>query len=158
MPMQLTAQDGSEFELAVIQDEFPELQDDAKDSRWLTISFRASTPDGETFEETAPCMNVYEAQNLAAWLRALGDGRPEIGELEFLEPNLRFSVEEGAGTEEEVLIRVGFHLEARPEWAVVDPPTSEVGWIDLLVTREQAAAAAEELKQDLEELLAWDQE
>src|SRR5688572_30657107 len=108
MAMLLKSDDGSEFELGLIEDRLPEVQDGVGDSNYITLSFRVATAD-ETWEETAPCLNVYEISNLADWLQAVGSTEPDVSEVELLEPELRFSVVRNGGSR--VTIRVGFHLE-----------------------------------------------
>jgi hypothetical protein len=147
MVMLLNGENGSEFELALIQDRFPELQDGAADSGYLTLSFRVGTQE-ESWEETAPCMNLYELQTLQEWLDAVGEGHGDIPEVELLEPELRFSVVRNGG--DTVTIRIDFHLEDRPDQLVLDAPTDEVDHIVVKLTREQIRAAAAELRRDLE--------
>src|SRR5438477_11393730 len=91
MSMLLKSDDGAEFELALIEDRFPQIQDDANDSTYLTLSFRVAAGD-ETWEETAPMVNIFELNTLQEWLSAVGNGSPDIPELELLEPELRFSI------------------------------------------------------------------
>lgn len=173
MSMLLKGDDGNEFELALIEDRFPEQQDDADDSTYTTISFRVGTPD-ESWEETAPCMNLFELKNLGEWLEAVAAGAPEIAEVELLEPELRFSVAGASGVQ--VTVRVGFHLTdedaedrslsldqndagagmpiaPRPgpdELTSTDAPTPETQWVDIRLPRERLKAAASELRRDLE--------
>jgi hypothetical protein len=144
--MLLKSDDGAEFELALIEDRFPELQDDAADSNYTTITFRVATPD-ESWEETAPCMNLFELKNLEEWLQAVARGTPEEAELELLEPELKFSV--AGDTGDQVTLRIGFHLEDRPEEFSVDSPTDEADFVDIRTSRPKIAAAAAELHHDL---------
>lgn len=146
MVMLLNGDNGAEFELALIQDRFPELQDGAADSSYATIAFRVGTQD-ESWEETAPCMNIYEVQTLQEWLETVGQGRGEVSEVELLEPELRFSiVRESADT---VTIRVDFHIADRSDELTLDAPT-EADHIVVRLTREQLRAAAAELRRDLD--------
>lgn len=147
MPMLLKGDDGAEFELALIEDRFPEIQDDSGDSGYLTLSFRVATTD-ESWEETAPCLNLYEVKNLADWLEALGRGEPEVSEVELLEPELRFSVARAGDSR--ATIRIGFHLEGRPEEFALDAPTEEAEWVDIRTSREQILTAAGELRENIE--------
>jgi hypothetical protein len=147
MVMLFSGENGAEFELALIQDRFPELQDGGADSSYLTLSFRVGTQD-ESWEETAPCMNVYELQTLHEWLEAVGEGRGDVSEVEIIEPELRFSIIRDTG--EMVTIRIDFHLEDRPDHLSLDAPTDEADHVEVKVTREQIRAAAAELRRDLE--------
>jgi hypothetical protein len=149
MPMYLTGSDGTEFELALIEETFEDMQDSERDDRWTTLSFRVAAEQGE-WEETAPSVNLYELENLAQWLEAVAEGASGDQTVELLEPNLSFSLD--AGGENWALIRVGFHLKDRPEWAIIDAPTDEAGFISLRIDRSQAGEAARELRDDLRSL------
>jgi hypothetical protein len=146
MVMLLNGDNGAEFELALIHDRFPELQDGAADSGWLTLSYRVGTQD-ESWEETAPCMNLYELHTLQEWLGAVGNGSPDITEVEVLEASLKFSVIRQRA--DSVTIRIDFHLDGRPEKFVLDAQTDEAG-VDVVLSREQIRAAAAELRRDLD--------
>jgi hypothetical protein len=150
MSMLLSGANEAEFELALIEDRFPEVQDGAADSAWLTLAIRVGTPQ-ESWEETAPCLNIYEVQNLAEWLEAVGGAGPDMGEVDLLEPELNFSVARAQG--DEVTIRVRFHLEGRPDKLALDAPTDR-DYVDIRVGRDQVRSAAAELRRDLEEITA----
>jgi hypothetical protein len=149
MSMLLKGDDGTEFELGFILDNFQEAQDGAGDSNWTTLSFRVGTAD-ESWEETSPCLNLFEVKNLAEWLEAVGSGDPEVSEVELLEPELKFSVIRNEP--ESVTVRVGFHLDDRPEEFQVDASTDEADHVDIHVPRRAVRAAAEHLREDLNEL------
>ncbi|MFG0329692.1 MAG: hypothetical protein ACF8PN_07320 [Phycisphaerales bacterium] len=151
MPMLLKGVDGTEFELALIDDEFPDLAEDAEADHSAVVSFRVAMPE-ESWEETAPVINLFEIQSLLDWLDAIAEGRPHEREVELLEPNLSFAVLDES--EETVAIRIGFHLENRPEWAVIDAPTDEAGAVRLVLTRELVRDAVESLRADLRETTA----
>ena len=147
MPMRLTGNDGDvEFELALIESRLEDLQGSEGDDRFATISFRVGTKD-ESWEETAPSINLYQLRSLADWLEAVGEWRPELDRIELLEINLSFDVERAS--EEEVTVVIGFHLEDRPEWAIIDAPTDEAGFIRMRMPREEAGVAGRELREDL---------
>src|SRR5258708_1561134 len=123
----LKGKNGNELELAFLKESYADVQDGSGDSGWLTVIFRAATAD-ETWEESSPCLNIFEFQTLAEWLEAVGqgaerEGEPETGEVELLEPELKFSVTNQ--DKDNVTIRVGFHLTDRPEVFNVDAPTDE---------------------------------
>jgi hypothetical protein len=146
--MLLAGENGTEFELGLIEDRLDEIQDGEGDDTALTISFRVATPQ-EEWEETAPSINAYELKNLVEWLEGVVGRRPDVPELELLEPELKFSVVGDRG--DQVTLRINFHLEARPEEYRIDAPT-DVDHVDIKIAREQVRAAAQELKRDLEEL------
>jgi hypothetical protein len=82
----------------------------------------------------------------------VGSTAPEESEVELLEPELRFSVIRNGGSR--VTIRVGFHLEKRPEVFEVDAPTDEADWVDIRTTREEVLEAAEELRENIKRVTA----
>jgi len=149
MSMLLSGDNGCEFELALIEDRFPQIQDDFDDSNYVTLNFRVGTP-VESWEETAPCLNLFEVQNLAEWLAAAGRGEPDLNTIELLEPELWFSIVRQTGAR--IVVRIGFHLDRRPESFAVDAPTDEANWVDIRVDREQLITAGAELREDLERI------
>jgi len=150
MAMLLRGANDAEFELALIEDRFPELQDAADDSSWVTLSVRVGAPE-ETCEETAPCLNLYEVQTLAEWLEAVATRKPEVGEVDLLEAELNFSVVKESASE--VTVRIRFHLEDRPERLAMDAPTNR-DYIDIRIDRPQLRAAGAELRRDLQTVSA----
>lgn len=143
--MLLKGTNDTEFELALIEDGFPELQDDADDSHWATLAVRAGDAD-QFWEASAPCMNLFELDNLAEWFEALGNSRPEIGEIDLLEPGLKFAVADRRN--DAITVRVGFHLDGRPDQVSLDAPADR-DYLDITIDREQARAAAAELRHDV---------
>jgi len=144
MPMTLKGDDGTEFELALVEHRFEEMQDGERDEVWPEISFRVGT-DTDSWEESAPCVNLHELSALAEWLEAVGAATPELDEVDILESNLSFSLaEEHNG---DVTMRIGFELDDMPEW-VLDPPTDE-SYVLMRLDREQCRLAAAELRADL---------
>jgi len=146
MSMYLNGDDGTEFELALIDERMADSDDSMPDDRYPDLSFRVACAEGE-WEETAPSINLYGLHTLAEWLEAVADQRPEIESVELLEINLSFTLEDQ--TDEEVTLRIGFHLEDRPEWAVMDAPTDEAGFITLKMPRESLRQAALTLRDEL---------
>jgi hypothetical protein len=149
MSMLLTGDNGTEFELGLIEETLEEdLQDGADDDKTLTLSFRVATPE-EEWEQTAPVLNIYELTNLIDWLEGVAIRKPDTAEVELLEPELRFSVVGDRG--DSVTLRIDFHIQDRPESLDVNPP-SDADHIDLKLDRKQVRAALDELKRDIEEL------
>jgi hypothetical protein len=150
MPMLLKGDNGNEFELALVEDRLPDPQDSYGDGVFVALSFRVATAD-ESWEESVPCLNLYEVSNLLDWLDGLGGSEGEDAEIELLEPQLRFSVVKAHA--QSVTIRVSFHLEDAPEELVaMDPETDEAAHVDVRLSREQIRAAALELRRDLDEI------
>lgn len=162
MAMLLKGKNGNEFELGVIREAYPEVQDTGG-SRWATVTFRAATEDVD-WEETAPVVNLFELKNLAEWLETVGrpdasEGEPgrnagegETPRLDLLQPELTFAVIGGSGGEGgAVTIRIGFHLDDRDEIFNVDAET-EAEYVDVHVDRRSVLAAAEALRDALEDL------
>jgi hypothetical protein len=148
MAMLLAGENGTEFEMGLIADRIDDIQDSYGDDTAITIAFRVVTPQDE-WEETAPCLNIFEITNLAEWLEGLVGLRPEIGELELLEPELKFSVVGDNG--DRVTIRIDFHLHDRPEEFNVDAHTDQ-HHVDIHIERSQVKVAIAQLRQDLLEL------
>jgi hypothetical protein len=150
MTMLLKGRNDTEFELSFIEDRFPDLQDDAGDSAWVTLLFRAAVHD-EAWEETAPCLNVFELQSLVEWLEAVAGSRHEVSEIDLPEPNLSFSIAHEFNGE--VTIRVGFRLEGRSEQPSFDTQADR-DHVDIRLPRSQLRVAAAELRRDLETTFA----
>jgi hypothetical protein len=149
MAMLLAGENGTEFELGLIEETLDEdLQDGEGDDKTLTLSFRVATPE-ESWEETSPCLNTFEVNNLVDWLEGIVGVRPDMPELELLEPELRFSVVGDRG--DQVTLRIDFHIKDRPEKHQVDSDT-DADHVNIKIARPQVRAAVEELKRDLEEL------
>lgn len=153
MSIILKGKNGNELELAFVRESYPEIQDGLGDSAWCTVVWRAATAE-ESWEESAPCVNLFEFRNLSEWLRAVGRAEgadaPETGEVELLEPELKFSVAQQSP--DGVGIRVSFHLDDRPEEFDVDGETDEAEYIDLFMRRESVLAAAEALGAEITDL------
>lgn len=178
MSMLLKAANGNEFELSFTRDALPDPQDGFGDATWATVVWRAATADAD-WEETSPCMNLYEFGNLADWLEAAAGGvesvapapssddfdangsrsgresiagAPEVSEVELLEPELRFTATQF--TPDAVTVRIYFHLADRPEEFSVDAGTDEAEFMDMHVPRENLIAAAATLRRMLAEFEA----
>jgi hypothetical protein len=150
MSMLLKGTNGSEFELDLTREERPDPQDGFGDGNWATVNFRAATAD-DSWEETAPAMNLFEFSELAQWLQTLGDSESgEVSELELLQPELKFSVAQQGPRD--ITLRIGFHLDGRPDEFEVDSPTDDAQYLDLHLSRASLRAAATGLRQSLDEV------
>jgi hypothetical protein len=115
--MQLQSPDGASVDLRITGGRWD------PHGTWLQIRGHITLADGKTWSFENPCLTTWDAQELGGWLRdvaagtvppsPLVDGEPE-GVLEFLEPNLAFSVEER--TADRGRIRIHFSLESLPPW------------------------------------------
>ncbi|MFJ8255288.1 hypothetical protein [Streptomyces sp. NPDC094466] len=104
--------------------QFATTQGDRHDDNWLVIDGAVMSPEG-SWVFADPCLLAEEAQQVAAWLRAVAAGTVAVsepgsgGELSpdtwFTEPVVAFSLasrsESGAS-----VIRVHLSLEAAPPW------------------------------------------
>ncbi len=70
--------DETACELGVSREVFAEMQDTGG-AEWATINFRAATND-DLWEETAPCLNLFELKNLAEWLETVGQSDASEGD------------------------------------------------------------------------------
>lgn len=150
MPMLLRGEDGKEFELALIADRIPDPQDGFGDSTDATISFRVAT-NNEEWEETAPCLHLYEIHTLADWLDAIASGEPgrTDGEVDILESDLNFQLVKDHG--DWVVIRVRFRLDDRPQEFTMDAETTEASHVDIKLRRHFLRGAVGQLRRDLRE-------
>lgn len=150
--MVFRGENGNEFELSLLRESFPDVQDGTGDATWATVLFRAATAE-DSWEESSPCLNLFEFHGLADWLDSLAEdesGDLEASEIELLSPELRFSV--SGLTPRNIVLRVNFRLRGRPEEYEVDAPTEEIDHLDLPVGRAQIKAAARELRARLRDL------
>ena len=113
--MRLIGQEGEEFQLEVVGYEFPGIIDDEWDSEWLIVAGKVSCARGR-WKFRDPCLLTMELEALASWLRDLRSGVAGP-ELDFIEPNLRFTRVQGSEGE---AISVAFSQEASPPWASED--------------------------------------
>ena len=148
MSMLLAGENGTEFELGLLADPIIDAQDDFGDDTAPRVTFRVATRD-EEWEETSPVINTFELTNLAEWLEGLIGERHEMGEIELLESELRFSVVGETG--ERVTIRIDFRFDDRPQELDVDAPT-DLDHIDIKIDREHIGIALAQLRHDLREL------
>jgi hypothetical protein len=149
MSVLFKGKNGNELEMGFTRESYAEVQDGSGDSGWTTVNFRVATRE-EAWEEIAPVLNIYEFARLAEWLESVGSGeRAEGGlsEVELLEPELKFSLV--GQSDDDVTIRVGFHLPARPEEFRVDAETEELDYVDLHMGRDTVLGAAEALRATL---------
>jgi len=154
MSMLLKGRNGNEFEMSFIRDSLAEAQDGFGDSRWATVLIRGANQE-DTWEESSPCVNLFEFQNLADWLAAVGEGEEGPGEsdsVELLEPDLKFSVSNQS--KNDATIRIGFHLDGRPEKYNVDAEMDDSAVLDLFIPRENIRTAARTLRSELAQLNA----
>ncbi len=94
------------------------------DANWLIVAGHAVTGDGRAWSFREPCLTTREAQRLGAWLSAVADGsvpwsRAESLDaddtLDFVEPNLAFSLMERS--DRGVAIRIRLSQECAPPWS-----------------------------------------
>lgn len=150
MSMMLKGANGNEFELMFTRDALPDSQDGFRDTGWSTVTYRVATAD-DAWQEDSPVINLFEFANLAQWLDAVGTGdelgHAELSGLELLGPELSFTL--SGHDQRTVTLRIGFHLEHRPEEFDVDAHTDEAEHIDIHLPRADLLAAAQSLRADL---------
>jgi hypothetical protein len=120
------------------------------DANWLQVCGNITLADGKTWAFEQPCLTTWDARELGSWLREVPagtvppSGTDEPGQfLEFLEPNIAFSLEER--TADRVRIRVHFGVEALPPWlhgGQQEPPPFDY-FVLLDVSAQELAQAAE---------------
>jgi len=125
---------------------------DRESANWLQIGGHITLADGKTWAFEDPCLTTWDALELGSWLREVAagtvppspdaGGEPE-GLLDFLEPNLAFSVE--GRTADRVQIRIHFSLESVPPWlqnADAEPDLFQY-FVRLEISAEELTRAAE---------------
>jgi hypothetical protein len=116
------------------------------DANWLVVQGEVS--DGHrawTFRDA--CLLTVEVRDLAAWLDAVAEGRPNLEDLDFLEPNLAFS--RRSTIPGRPAVRVTFRLEARPPWMtspVEDEDDWDGAWVEFETSPDHLRTAATDLR------------
>lgn len=152
--MLLRGKNGVEFELSIIDYEFPKLsksQVNTCDANWLMMDIKAKTAD-VSWQVAVPALKIRDITRITTWFsaikRAMIKGRT-LGSrariLDFLEPYLNFYVVEIYS--KEVVLRICFNYEVRPP--VVSDDQDDDYWIDIHLDDNDLAAAAESLSAEL---------
>jgi hypothetical protein len=144
--MQLHSPDGASVELRITGYQWD------VDATWLQVCGHITLADGKTWDFEESCLTTRDAREVGSWLREaaagtvppspVAGGEPE-GLLDFLEPNIAFSVEER--TADRVRIRIHFSLESLPPWlqnAELEPDPFQY-FVRLEVSAEELTRAAE---------------
>ncbi|QGV82311.1 WapI family immunity protein [Streptomyces ficellus] len=122
------------LELRPLRYQFPTATGDPHDDNWLVVRASVTTPDGAR-SLTDPCLLTDEAQQLAAWLRAVAAGRvPAAGraaaprqpggedglsaDLTFIEPVLAFRL--AGRSEDTAVLHVHLSAAGEPPWQECD--------------------------------------
>ena len=125
---------------------------DPSDAAWLMVVGDVSNA-GRHWRFRDPCLDSFEVRRLATWLHQVCTQQPPAP-LGFTEPNLRFQLR--SASDESLVIRVFFELEARPRWAhtgFVDDQDHDC-FIDLDVSMGSVMAASRDLLRQLDKLEA----
>jgi len=104
---------GTSLSLTISGYQFPEIENDSRDSSWLNVTGKVEHPRGSwTFVD--PCMLTYELEGLCDWLESVA-ANPNTSHqsMYFLEPNLGFHV---VRANEQAILRVNLSLECSPPW------------------------------------------
>jgi hypothetical protein len=102
-----------DFELKVIDYQYPANDYDGYDANWLYVTINVQSP-AASWSRSDPCLLAWEGHRLANWLTDLALGRECRPGIDFLESNLSFDVL--ARDESYVELRILFMLECRPLW------------------------------------------
>jgi hypothetical protein len=134
------------------------------DANWLRICGNISLADGKTWAFEQPCLTTWDARELGDWLHGVaagtvpswsagpgdGDERLAPAQLEFLEPNLAFSLVERIA--DRVRIWVHFGMETLPPWLRgAEEPVPYEYFVCLDMSAEELAKAAESWMRELAE-------
>ena len=123
--MDLHSPNGQRLQLEVVGYQFPSGTWDEHDANWLNIRITVQHPRGR-WAATDPSLLTWELAKLGDWLSSFAKSAQVESGCDFLEPNLRFALEE---TDLGRVLRVYFELESRPRWA----PADGAGMDDLYV-------------------------
>jgi hypothetical protein len=88
-----------------------------------------------------------EVEELARWFEAVADAKAVDRELEFMEPNLAFQLDEISGAE--IHLRVWFECESRPVWKPNPVAHARDLAAILSLTATELRRAAEDLRSQL---------
>jgi hypothetical protein len=103
--------DQSEFELRLVDYQYPHIENEYWDANWLFVSIRVTSPIA-SWTHTDPCLMTAEARDLANWLGDVAFNRQSRTRLFFIEPNLSF---EFVGRDADICeLRLYFALESSP--------------------------------------------
>ncbi len=121
--------DNQKFKIAIWGYQFPKILYKKYDSNWLRIYIEVDSKMGK-WEAIDPCLLTWEFEEITNWLKAIKQCERVEEHLEFIEPNLSFSLTENS--DNLVKIKVHFDLESKPQSAKED----DKFFIDFIVDRE----------------------
>lgn len=134
--------DTNSLELKVLGYQFGHVCQDRFDSNWLVIEGTAGHL-GRQWRFCDPCLLTWEVEALAKYLEAVADGNAPVRPMDFLEPNLEFSMV-GPST-----LRVTFKLEAEPPWFASASSDDEPFSLEFGVSQQQLREASASLRSQL---------
>lgn len=132
------------FEMKFVGYQFPGDNFDVYDNNWLLVSISVDHPSG-SWKTTDACLLTWEAAGLAEWFRDIADGQEVESEESFMEPNLRFEIDNDNNRK----LRVYFELECRPDWAPSDGAGMDDLWVEFEINSRDISAAADAIEKDL---------
>jgi hypothetical protein len=108
--------DNQSVELVIANYEFPNSDDKEHDGNWLNIYLNVKSKQGY-WQTIDPSLLTWDVQAIIDWFNQLSQNqKPKWNELEFIEPNLSFKLE-NKPMDESKLISIHFDLESRPKSA-----------------------------------------
>ena len=143
--MRLESADGQVFELRIVGYQFPEERTDPYDSNWLLMRVSAVAPRG-SWSFLDPCLLTDEVAGLADWFEEIASGRPTGNLIEFIEPNLVFSL---IGEDPGRRLYVHFDLASGPPWARLSAANGGDSTLRFLLTEIDLREAAISLRSQL---------
>ena len=144
--MLLAGHDGTQVEIAPVAYEFP-VADDGYDLNWLTVRAKVKTS-AARWGGTDPCLLTWELRRLCEWLAAHASStEPAEATLDFLEPELEFSVVEG--TETDLILKITTRHGLAGLWGT-RPPDDERS-VEIRLSKEAVSKAAAELTVEAKE-------
>lgn len=134
------------MEIAPLGYEFP-VADDSYDLNWLTVRAKVVTP-AARWGGTDACLLTWELTRLCEWLAAQASSKEATeATLDFLEPELEFSVVEG--TETDLILRITTRHGLAGLWGT-RPPDEERS-VEIRLSKQAVSQAAAQLTDEAKE-------
>ena len=109
--------DNQSVEFRITNYQYPDTTDREYDGNWLNIYLNVKSKT-ENWQSIDPSLATWEVQRIIEWLEELSKNKvPKSNNLEFIEPNLCFSLIENF-SDKSKRIRITFELESRPKSAI----------------------------------------
>jgi len=155
--MILPSYDGSEVEINIAGNRWPNLEGGHQTRYWLKVSLRALAPFGSIHILNIPCLLDWEAEKLIQWLEAIVHGDPVPRIINFFDGSFGFEIL--SSQDHDVALRCHVLSDAT-HWTLRDGIDRkdflrEHAWdqeIDLTLSRNRLARSVSELRHEFAQL------